>query len=201
MKFLNTHTRILHGERPVDRNDRAGEHTAVELALPDNFSDKAKRCWEYYEGAAYIFEYCDKLYVTDESLELATDGDGSPEKPFGGPRWICDTWAELEKALEQNFDELAADDLLGEFQPTADERHIMSLNANGVIIRYPNGKSEPVTLEFYRNAIAFCKEDGAESIVYPIELPGISGDFSLAIWRNGHVDSGSTKRIMALLDR
>ena len=201
MKFLNDHTSILYGERPTDRSDPDNGRTAVELALPDNFSDKAKRCWEYYDGAAYIFEYREKLYVTDESLELATDGDGTPEKPFGGPRWICSTWAELEKALEQNFDELAEDDMLGEFQPTADERHIMSLNCNGARITSKDGLSRPVSLEFYHAAVAYCKVFGYNAVTYSIELPGIDGDFSLAIWQNGHADSGTTERIMALLDR
>lgn len=201
MKFLNEHTHILHGEQPIDMNHRESESTAVELDLPDNFSDKAKRCWEYYEGAAFCYEYQNKLVVTDESLYLTDHGDGSHDAPFGGPRWVCDSWEELEKALEENFDELAEADLLGEFQPTADERHIMSLNSNGVRIKYPNGKSEPVTLNFYHDTMTFCKEDGSEAITYSIELPGIEGDFSLTIWQNGHVDSGATENIEALLDR
>ena len=201
MKFLNEHTHILHGMNPTDKNDPNNGRSAVELALPDNFSDKAKRCWEYYEGAAYIFEYRDKLHVTDEGLCLTHYGDGSHEAPFGGPLWICDTWDELEKVLEQNFDELAEDDMLGEFQPTADERHIMSLNSNGVIVRYPNGKSEPVTLDFYQAAVEICNDEGYEATAYSIEMPGIDGDFSLAVWKNGHVDSGTTERIMACLDR
>jgi len=57
MKFFNEHTRILKGIRPIDMNDRMSEGTAVELDLPDNFSDKAKACWDYFEGAAFIFEY------------------------------------------------------------------------------------------------------------------------------------------------
>ena len=203
MKFLNAHTRILHGERAVDRNDRASEHTAVELALPDNFSDKAKVCWKYFTGAAYIFEYKNRLVATDEGLYLTDHGDGSHEAPHGGPRWVCDSWEELERLLEAIYDDLEADGDLpeSEMMPTADERHIMSLNANGVIVRYPNGKSEPVTMKFYYDTIGYLVEDGNEVTTYPIELPGISGDFSLAIWRNGHVDSGSTERITALLDR
>ena len=57
MKFFNEHTRILKGIHPVDMNDRMSERTAVELDLPDNFSDKAKACWDYFDGAAFIFEY------------------------------------------------------------------------------------------------------------------------------------------------
>ena len=105
MKFLNEHTRILKGIHPVDMNDRMSEGTAVELDLPDNFSDKAKACWDYFEGAAFIFEYDGKLTVTDEGLNLTAHGDGIHEA-FGAPRWVCDSWEELEQILEETCDEL-----------------------------------------------------------------------------------------------
>ena len=105
MKFLNEHTRILKGIHPVDMNDRMSEGTAVELDLPDNFSDKAKACWNYFEGAAFIFEYDGKLTVTDEGLNLTAHGDGIHEA-LGAPRWICDSWEELEQILEKVYDEL-----------------------------------------------------------------------------------------------
>ena len=105
MKFLNEHTRILKGIHPVDMNDRMSEGTAVELDLPDNFSDKAKACWNYFEGAAFIFEYDGKLTVTDEGLNLTAHGDGIHEA-FGAPRWVCDSWEELEQILEETCDEL-----------------------------------------------------------------------------------------------
>ena len=105
MKFLNEHTRILKGIHPVDMNDRMSERTAVELDLPDNFSDKAKACWNYFEGAAFIFEYDDKLTVTDEGLNLTAHGDGIHEA-FGAPRWVCDSWEELQQILEEVYDEL-----------------------------------------------------------------------------------------------
>ena len=105
MKFFNEHTRILKGIRPVDMNNRMSEGTAVELDLPDNFSDKAKACWNYFEGAAFIFEYDGKLTVTDEGLNLTAHGDGIHEA-FGAPRWVCDSWEELEQILEKVYDEL-----------------------------------------------------------------------------------------------
>lgn len=199
MKFLNEYTRILHDEQPIDMNDRENEHTAVQLDLPENFSEKAKRCWEYYEGAAFCYEYKGNLIVTDEGLYLTEHGDGSHDAPFGGPRWVCDSWDELEKALEENFDELAEDDLLGEFQPTADERHIMRLNSNGVKIKNPDGTSEPITLDFYHRVVWNCNADGCRAICYEIEMPGIDGEFMMAIWKDGHVDSGSTKNIFDCL--
>ena len=105
MKFFNNHTRIKHyGPTPIDLNDRKNEGTAVELALPDNFSDKAKDCWEYFEEAAFIFEYKERLVVTDESLYLTTYDDGHHET-YGAPRWEFNSWEELEEALEQAYDD------------------------------------------------------------------------------------------------
>lgn len=114
MKFLNGHTHILHGLKPVDLNDQKNERTAVELALPDNFSDKAKACWDYFDGTAFIFEYKNTLVVTDESLYLTEHGDGSHEAPFGTPRWVCDSWEELERMFEQTYNALIEDGMIEE---------------------------------------------------------------------------------------
>ena len=80
--------------------------------LPTGFSGKAKACWQYFSGAAYLFEYKGRLVMTDESLELTEYGDGSHEAPFGAPRGEFDTWEEVEEWLEAVFDDLQADDLL-----------------------------------------------------------------------------------------
>lgn len=107
-KFLNEHVRILNGEKPIDMNDRKNEYYAIQYDLPDNFSEKAKRhFYDYYDGTALIFEYKGKLVVTDESLWLTEYGDGSADAPYGCPRWICDSWEQLEKELENNCDELS----------------------------------------------------------------------------------------------
>ena len=77
--------------------------------MPSGFSDKAKSCWEYFIGSAFIFEYKDRLVVTDEGLYLSSHGDGSHDAPIGGPRWECDSWDELEQILENTYDDLAED--------------------------------------------------------------------------------------------
>ena len=111
MKFLDEHTHILYGLNPVDKNDRENESTAVELALPTNFSEKAKACWHYFRGAAFIFEYKNRLVVTDEGLMLTSHGDGRTE-PAGSPRWFCDSWKRLEIILENTYDDLVADGMI-----------------------------------------------------------------------------------------
>lgn len=114
MKFLNEHTYIMHGLKPIDKNDRKNENTAVRLASPDNFSEKAKLCWRYFDGAAFIFEYKERLVITDEGLYLTEHGDGTPGNPLGSPRWVCDSWEELEKILEDTYDDLVEDGMIEE---------------------------------------------------------------------------------------
>lgn len=109
MKFLRNDTRIIHVFKPVDMNDRESEGTAVGLTLPRNFSDKAKACWEYFTGSAFIFEYKNKLIITDEALDLTAH-----DKPFGSPRWVCGSWDELEQILEETYDDLLEDGMIEE---------------------------------------------------------------------------------------
>ena len=112
MKFQRTDIRIYNDLQPIDMNDRASEGTAIEYSLPTHFSGKAKACWEYFSGAAFLFEYKGKLVITDESLYLTEHGDGSHEAPFEAPRGEFDTWEEVETWLEAVYDDLEADDLL-----------------------------------------------------------------------------------------
>ena len=113
LKFLRDDNQITYcGECPVDMNDRGSEGTAIELTLPTGLSGKAWKCWDYFDGTAFAFEYKGRLVVTDESLYLTEHGDGSREAPFGFPRWVVDSWEELEKVLEETYDDLEADDLL-----------------------------------------------------------------------------------------
>ena len=114
MKFLRQDTHILYGLKPVDMNDRKNERTAVELALPENFSGKAKACWRYFESVAFIFEYKNRLVITDEALELTEHGDGTHGNPLGFPRWVCDSWEELEQILEETYDDLIDDGMIEE---------------------------------------------------------------------------------------
>lgn len=112
MKFQRTDIRIYSDLQPIGMNDRASESTAIEYSLPRSFSGKAKACWQYFSGAAFLFEYKGKLVITDESLYLKEHGDGSHEAPFVAPRGEFDTWEEVEAWLEAVYDDLEGDDLL-----------------------------------------------------------------------------------------
>ena len=96
----------FEADQPIDMNDPECASKAIGLTLPEGFSEKAKACWEYFDDTAFLFLYKDRLVVTDESLWLSEYGDGTPEAPMGGPRFECDTWEELEQALEGTYDDL-----------------------------------------------------------------------------------------------
>ena len=202
MKFLRTDNHITFcGEHPIDRNNPEQAATAIELTLPTGLSAKAWKCWDYFDGTAFAYEYQGRLVVTDEALELTEYGDGSREAPFGAPRWVCDSWEELEQILEETYDDLKEDGCIEDSDLTPEERHINSLSNNGARIKAPDGTTEPVSMDFYRRAMEACIKGGCNAITYELELPGIDGEFMIAIWKSGHVDSGSAERILQVLDR
>ena len=88
----------------IDRNDPQAQATAIELQFPETFSKKAWRTIRYFEGAMYLYAYKGKFVATDESLDLTEYGDGSHERPYGAPRFVCDTLNELEQILEELAD-------------------------------------------------------------------------------------------------
>ena len=109
LKFNRDDISVLYGLEAVDMNDPASASSAVNLSLPDAFSEKAHQVWDYFDGTAFLFEYKGQLVVTDESLWLTDWGDGTPEAPMGFPRWVCDSWDDLERWLELTYDDLRED--------------------------------------------------------------------------------------------
>ena len=104
LKFWREDTCITYcGEAPVDRNNPEKASTAIELAFPTGFSKEAKAVLDYLEGTAFLYEYDGRLVVTDESLELTLHAD---RRSCGAPRWVVDSWEELEQILEENYKEL-----------------------------------------------------------------------------------------------
>jgi len=81
------------------------------------------------------------------------------------------------------------------------ERNVQSLNNNGARIKAPDGATELVSMDFYRRAVEECAKGGYNAVTYELELPGIDGEFMIAFWKDGHVDSGSTKRVIECLER
>lgn len=124
--YLDEHTDIITGDTPIDMNNVGNESTAIEYKLPDNFSEKAKKFWAYLEGAAFIFEYESRLVITDESLYLTEYEDGNSNVLCGAPRWIFDSWKELEEMLENCYDDYG-EDIEELFEP--DEIHTFNHGA------------------------------------------------------------------------
>ena len=80
-------------------------------------------------------------------------------------------------------------------------RHIESLRAHGAKIRVPGGGTMELNSGFYDNAVDECRRCGCNAITYELALPGIDEPMMIAVWRTGHVDSGSVKSVCACLDR
>lgn len=77
---------------------------------------------------------------------------------------------------------------------TPEQRHIETLRRNGARIRTPDGSVE-LNSFFYYNAIDECVCLGCNAITYELLLPGIEEEMGLCVWKDGHVDSGSMRRI------
>ena len=80
--------------------------------------------------------------------------------------------------------------------------HILSLIRHGAQLRNPDdGSLIPLTEDFYHKAVEACHSGGYNAATYELVLPGIQSELWLAIWKDGHADSGSPKNICACLDR
>lgn len=79
--------------------------------------------------------------------------------------------------------------------------HVAELGRHGVCVLTAAGKRK-LSGGFYDEIVRFCEQYGINCIGYDIEVPGAEADhMMLAIWRNGHVDSGSADHIHAVMDQ
>ena len=125
----------------IDRNDPQAAATAIELQFPKTFSARAWRVIRYMEGALYLYSYKGKFVTTDESLELTEYGDGTPNSPYGCPRWVGDSLEELEWWLESIADDY---DSLGDIPGWEVQRTPLSLSRwmkNDVLVTMSADKS------------------------------------------------------------
>ena len=77
--------------------------------------------------------------------------------------------------------------------------HINSLRNHGAQIKAGDTLVE-LTTAFYEKAVAGCREGGYNAVTYDLVLPGIEDPMMLAVWKDGHVDSGSVKKIAVCLE-
>ncbi len=80
--------------------------------------------------------------------------------------------------------------------------HIINLINHGAqLLNSETGSLIPLTESFYRKAVETCRRSCCNAITYNLVLPGIDSELLLAIWTDGHVDSGSAEGVLACLDR
>ena len=59
----------------------------------------------------------------------------------------------------------------------------------------PDGKHTELNSFFVGNVVNDCIRMGCNAIIYDLFLPDIDEPMMIAIWRDGHIDSGSVKGI------
>ena len=210
---------MKHGIKPVaaekaltaiDRNDPEHARTAIELEWPETFSRRAKMVIRYFEGTMFPFLYNDHIVVTDESLELTAFGDGSPEAPFGFPRYEDNDLRGVELWLEdcaEQFDndgdtpgwEEAKAAFEAEERIATELAHIDKLRRHGAKVVI-NGELVEVNSYLWDKAMGECLTKGFKAVAYELRIPETEDRLLLAVYADGHVDSGSERNVLCCME-
>ena len=78
---------------------------------------------------------------------------------------------------------------------TPDQRHLEHLRLHGAQVTGPNGNRVELNSFFVGNVVNDCIRMGCNAITYDLFLPDIDEPMMIAIWKDGHIDSGSVKSI------
>ena len=194
----------------IDRNDPEHAKTAIELEWPETFSRRAKMVIRYFEGTMFLFWYNDHAVVTDESLELTAFGDGSPEAPFGFPRYEDNDLRGVELWLEDCADQFDNDgdtpgweEAKAEFEEeeriATELAHIDKLRRHGAKI-IVNGEPTEIESNLWDKAMGECLTKGFKAVAYELRIPETEAKLLLAIYADGHVDSGSEKNVLCCME-
>ncbi len=79
-------------------------------------------------------------------------------------------------------------------------RHIESLQFHCAMVGNESHQ-EPLNLAFVEKAIQECKDNGYTAIGYDLRLDGITEPMMIAIYKDGHIDSGSKKNVIECMGR
>ena len=194
----------------IDRNDPEHARTAIELEWPETFSRRAKMVIRYFEGTMFPFLYNDHIVLTDESLELTAFGDGSPEAPLGFPRYEDNTLEGVEAWLEEVADQFDSDgdtpgweEAKAEFDReqriAAERRHIDKLRKHGAKI-IVDGQPTEIDSNLWDKAVNECLTKGFKAIAYELRIPETEDKLLLAVYADGHVDSGSEEIVLHCME-
>ena len=78
--------------------------------------------------------------------------------------------------------------------------HVEQLGRHGAYVMTAVGK-RALSGAFYDIVIRFCEKNGINCLGYDMKIPETDEPMMLAIWRDGHVDSGSADHIRAVMDQ
>ena len=78
--------------------------------------------------------------------------------------------------------------------------HVEQLGRHGAYVLTAAGRRK-VCGAFYDTTVRFCNDYGINCLAYDMEIPETDEKMMIAIWRDGHVDSGSAEHIRAVMDQ
>ena len=78
--------------------------------------------------------------------------------------------------------------------------HVEQLGRHGAYVLTAGGKRR-LCGAFYDEIVRFCEQYGINCIAYDMLIPETTEQMQLAIWKNGHVDSGSAEHIRAVMNQ
>ena len=78
---------------------------------------------------------------------------------------------------------------------TPDQIHLERLRQHGAQVIGPDGNRVELNSYFVGNVVNDCIRMGCNAITYDLFLPDIDEPMMIAIWKDGHIDSGSVKGI------
>ena len=70
--------------------------------------------------------------------------------------------------------------------------HVEQLGRHGAYVLTAGGKRR-LSGAFYDDVVQFCEKYRINCLAYDITVPETDEPMMIAIWRNGHVDSGSAE--------
>ena len=82
---------------------------------------------------------------------------------------------------------------------TPDQRHLETLRSHGAQVTGPDGNRTELDSSFVESAVNSCIRMNCNAVTYDLFLPGIDEPMMIAIWRDGHIDSGSVRSICSCL--
>ena len=77
-------------------------------------------------------------------------------------------------------------------------KHVEQLGRHGAYVLTSAGKRS-LGGSFYDIVVRFCIANGINCLAYQMKIPETDEPMMLAIWKNGHVDSGSAEHIQTIL--